>query len=420
MKVFRYFIILFISNLLVISVIGSCVADEINIADPKTTTMEWRDDTANLDLVKKLNEAYSHFPFSREYDGVLDQCPFRIEWLVGPNMPMVWKGGAAGIISNEVIMAGGLWTARFNRTLSYNLITGEYMELPPLPLSPEYTQGACDGTALYVVSGRMFGRHVYKLAKDKKNTWQWEALPLLPDTMGKGRWLSTVSIIPGKWLFLIEGRQTPVLDERVERQLPSYRLRLDRPNASWEPMALFPGGRRVLPQSVAVRGKVYFFGGNTDADSTSYRLMGELVTDHKIARLQNNIIYNSREAWRYDPETDRWERIRNLPFAMHAGQSIALENRYILIMGSSYILTERVGKTMQSDKPICTFYGDRILCYDIEKDIYSHVGAMLYGMSTCPWVTDGKYVYGFGGEPAHGYNYNTDNVLQIGELIKQY
>jgi hypothetical protein len=41
---------------------------------------------------------------------------------------------------------------------------------------------------------------------------------------------------------------------------------------------------------------------------------------------------------------------------------------------------------------------------------------MPYGVATCHWVFDGERVYGFGGEPAHGYNLNTENVAQIGTI----
>jgi hypothetical protein len=63
--------------------------------------------------------------------------------------------------------------------------------------------------------------------------------------------------------------------------------------------------------------------------------------------------------------------------------------------------------------------GDRILCYDVQEDNYSRVGLMVYGVATSPWVTDGKRVYGFGGEPRHGYNLNTENVLQIGTIRRR-
>ena len=47
------------------------------------------------------------------------------------------------------------------------------------------------------------------------------------------------------------------------------------------------------------------------------------------------------------------------------------------------------------------------------------IRVMPYGVATCPWVTDGKRVYAFGGEPAHGYNENTENVFQIGTLVRK-
>ena len=41
---------------------------------------------------------------------------------------------------------------------------------------------------------------------------------------------------------------------------------------------------------------------------------------------------------------------------------------------------------------------------------------MPYGVATSPWVYDGQRLYSFGGEPAHSYNENTENVLQIGSI----
>ena len=43
-------------------------------------------------------------------------------------------------------------------------------------------------------------------------------------------------------------------------------------------------------------------------------------------------------------------------------------------------------------------------------------GVTLYGVATSHWVFDGERVYSFGGEPAHSFNANTENVLQIGTL----
>jgi hypothetical protein len=136
-----------------------------------------------------------------------------------------------------------------------------------------------------------------------------------------------------------------------------------------------------------------------------------------------------RDAYAYDPETDRWQKMRNLPFPMAGGAGIVLDDRYILIMGETETKSHRVGKTRRAAlarlvggakgldvEPHWTGYGDLVLCYDVEQDNYSRLGVMLYGVATCPWVYDGRTLYGFGGEPYHGYNDNTENSLQIGVI----
>ena len=45
-----------------------------------STSTEWRNDEANLEVVREFNRALEHIPFSSEHEGVLDQCPFRIDW----------------------------------------------------------------------------------------------------------------------------------------------------------------------------------------------------------------------------------------------------------------------------------------------------------------------------------------------------
>jgi hypothetical protein len=93
-----------------------------------------------------------------------------------------------------------------------------------------------------------------------------------------------------------------------------------------------------------------------------------------------------------------------------------LEDRYVLLMGSADVPTYRVGRAQGRKDPFWIGYGDRILCYDVERDNYAHVGVMPYGVATSPWVSDGTRLFSFGGEPAHSYNLNTENVLQIATM----
>jgi hypothetical protein len=394
---------------------GASYGQEPAQPDSATST-EWRDDAANLQAVRLINEAYRHMPFSREFEGVLNECPLRIDWEIGPNLPAAWKGGVAGVFGDEIVLAGGLWMPqRENLAYAFHIRSNTYRPLPAPPVRPQYTQGAGDGDALYVVGGRGTGRRVYKLTRDGNGRWAWHDFTPLPEAEGDGRWLATVSIIPGRWLFLVSGHPTGTPSERRDRAaLPDYRLRLDRPDAAWETMAPYPGGLRALVMSAAVGGKLYVFGGS-HPEPVMRQNHQELASKYGL-RAPYNGVPNYRDAYRYDPDGDRWTSIRNVPFPVLAGHAVALRDRYIVLLGSADVPTYRVGKSSGRQDPFWTGYGDRILCYDTQLDNYSHVGVMPYGVATSHWTTDGMHLYSFGGEPAHGYNLNTENVLQIGTI----
>ena len=406
----------------------NCRSDE-NI----DTSTDWRKDPPNKIVVEELNKSYALVPFSQEYEGALDKSPFELTWTTGPNLPVTWKGGIAGIIGEDIVMVGGLWMPGYrNLAYAYNLTSKTYREIPPPPFKTEYTQGACDGTNVYVVGGRVAGRHVAKLRRSGVNSWQWTDLPSLPASEENGRWLSTVEVIAGKWLVLVSGHPTGTpSEERGRPAMKDWRLRLDDEKAQWQSMAPYPGTVRAMLEAAVVRGKLFVFGGShpNPAMRESFK---KLVDSYRLFNVPYAGVPEYRDAFSYDPEKDEWKRIRNLPFPMHGATGVALRDRYILLMGTSENKSLRVGKTDVSvlagtatkNKssehtllPYWTGYNDLILCYDVEQDNYSRPGVMLYGVATCPWVTDGQHLYGFGGEPYHGFNNNnTENVFQIGSI----
>ena len=75
----------------------------------KTTATEWRDDDVNIEGVRELNRVYERIPFSREYEGVLDLPPLKLEWSTGANLPVAWKGGVAGSFGDTIVLAVGMW-----------------------------------------------------------------------------------------------------------------------------------------------------------------------------------------------------------------------------------------------------------------------------------------------------------------------
>jgi hypothetical protein len=389
-----------------------------------------------VEVVRELNRAYALLPFSHEYDGVLDQCPFQADWSVGPNLPIAWKGGAAGLFGDEIALVGGTWMPGYKKVAyAYHIKTQKYSEIPPPPFQTEYGQGVGDGERLYLISGRVAGGRVAMLHRAVDGQWQWTEMPSLPKVQGKGRWLAEVGVVPGKWLFIVGGIPGGKFIENVDAPpLPDLRLRLDQPGAGWEAMAPYPGGRRSFFGSAVVRGKLYVFGGSyPHLQMRSIQL--ELLKKHGLLIVPFQGVPDYRDAYRYDPETNTWDRLRNAPLSGTPG--VVLEDRYVILMGNTQIThsnCRRVGRSnlAEMDKlfktrvkhfsaDVWAGYGDQVLVYDVEKDNYSRLGVMLYGVATVPWVTDGQRLYGFGGEPFHfanGEAGNTENVLQIATLSK--
>src|SRR5262249_26537686 len=177
-------------------------------------------------------------------------------------------------------------------------------------------QVTSDGDSLYLVSGRAAGRHAARLSKDSGGKWQWTVLPSLPEAEIRGRWLAEVGVIPGKWLLLVSGLPAGRHIEGGHEDdvpLPDWRLRLDDPKAQWEPMPPYPGGRRGCVSGAVVRGKFYVFGGNYP-NKVMASIRDRLVKEYGLLIVPYQGVPDYRDAYNYDPETNQWRRLRNLPF----------------------------------------------------------------------------------------------------------
>ena len=129
-------------------------------------------------------------------------------------------------------------------------------------------------------------------------------------------------------------------------------------------------------------------------------------------------MYMPRLAYRYDVDTDRWTTIASLPQAMQGGgqQAVALDERYLLLMGTSHDDSFRIGKSLwHQQQERAKYYGDVIFCYDRITNTYSRIGKLLYGVGTSSWVAaeNGSRLVSFGGEPLHGFKDNSETVVQI-------
>ena len=129
---------------------------------------DWRDDKANIEIVRELNRAYRRVPFSTEYEGVSDNCPIEIDWTVGPDLPLPGKGSLSGLFGDEIVIAAGAWLDNKPRSLAFNFKTGSYREVAPPPMNTSFAQGTFDGKNIYLVGGKSAGRQAAKLGARRR------------------------------------------------------------------------------------------------------------------------------------------------------------------------------------------------------------------------------------------------------------
>ncbi len=400
----------------ILFVLLALIVDELKADESSATPASWRDDATNLKITEQINRALERIPFSVEYDGVSDHCPLAIDWEIGPDLPMAWKGGVSGVFEGEIVLAAGAWLDNERRAFAFDVNARTYRKIPPPPVATSFTQGAFDGRDLYIVAGKTGERLAVTLTREPNGEWHWTDLPPPPEA---NRWTGAVSVAGG-WLFLYTGSY---LGREGPQDLRDWRLRLDDLEAGWKPMAPYPGGQRAVVISAVARGQIYVFGG-WRADPVLRELrskVGELAP-HRLPIVPGVIAF--RDAYRYDPGADRWTSLRSLPFAMYGGAGIVIDDRYILLMGTSSLRqTLRVGHSHPAHKPYLDQYwkgyDDVILCYDLQSNTYSRVGVMPYGVSNWAWQRVGMKLYCFGGEPSHGLNSNRETVLQIGTIRRR-
>ena len=385
---------------------------------PTSTSTDWRNDEANIAAVRLINDAWAHYPFSDEHEGVADVPPYTIEWTTGPNVPVAWKGGATAVVGDDILLSGGLWMPGYqNLAYAYDTVSQTYTRLPDPIYKAEYTQGAGDGEALYIVSGRKGENRAQKLARDESGEWAWSELARLPESEVTSRSFAAVEVVQG-WLVYSCGNPQAAVQDR-----PDYRLRLDDANAEWEPIPACPANGRHLVTAGVIGGKLYVFGG-VRQDPYLKGVQQKLAEDFGLVGASPEIVpwnadVNFRDAYSYDPESNEWQQVRGMPIGMLSGDVITVDDRYGLIMGTSHWRSFRVGTSLDGADKWRGYY-DMILCYDAAQDTYARVGVMLYGVATSPWALHAGKVYSFGGEPTHGHNLNTETVLQIGTLVKTH
>ena len=314
------------------------------------------------------------------------------------------------LAADEIVVAGGCWwfhdSKAFvptNATFLYRPSTDSWHRLHGAPFVASRTTGACDPRTrtLYLISGleaKCAGGLgcVGALRRGTDGDYTWRALPGMPGgarSLGASGLLSTAE---GQWLVTAAGMTSgiPPLGDtgdgvdtlrqaassslwaaakqraagRAGAEVPGYRMKLGGGNTSlrWEVTKAFPGGDSsggsdvhhkaandhtcLAPQSAAVGGSFYVFGGFADVP-TKARLWGEMVTKWRLPITDTSggcAVFH--DSYQYDLLTDTWSRLPSPPFPVVSGGSVVLRERFIVLLGTAETMSFRVGNVSKQSR----------------------------------------------------------------------
>ena len=233
----------------------------------------------------------------------------------GPALPSGRGNHAGGLIGGHVAIAGGTaWSA--DRTskqwLSDSLVLkdGIWSPGPSLPHAVSESMFASDGSALYVAGGRRGAAEtndrVYRLSEvDGKLTWT--ALAKLPAAITAG----AGAIVDGQLIVTCGSVQN-----EPTNQTWALNLSGDGATAAWRACKPLPGPPRMYPALVECGKFVYLFGGMRPTSEPGKRGM-EIFKD----------------AYRYDPKADAWERVPDLPAKGYCWAAAPMDDQSVLLTG---------------------------------------------------------------------------------------
>lgn len=344
--------------------------------------------------------------------------PLAIDWKLGPDMPLVVKGGVAGVVNNHLVVVPGIGFRQHDAVVqALDLKTMKWTGLPRVPKPPVYTTGVRVRDSIIVLSGRgaKVGPAVQRL-RFAGGKWVWDELPPLPSKT----WYTTSACADARWLVISNGNtgrgEAP---DQVSRHV--WALDLNTLDKGWQTVARYEHG--VLgPMLAGLGGKVYFFGGciyypwlRAECKKAWAKGMGTW----------SNAYIRQKYAYALDLKTRKWTRCADMPYSRSGGVALAYKDRYILIFGgSSHSRSHTAVRPGKSKSPGAKGvwgqwlgHHDEVLLYDTVKNAWSVLDRpMPYGMNDVQATIHGDTVYVTGGEPNHWFNFNTEDVVMIGTV----
>jgi len=347
----------------------------------------------------------------------------KITWTEGPEYPMGIQESACGILAGKFVSAGGftrhpkdivkLYPDAFDGkpngftklTLVFDPRRPEagWARIADIPGPPR--QGAAAavvGDALYAVGGVNYTeplayRSTFSL-RQEGGEWRWTKL----DSELPWPVCEASAVVIGTRIYLVgaadyfkmpRDKQADFHTERGRDNSPIGHALLvfdtEDTKAGWRRLADLPGTPRFDCGCAAAAGKLYVLGGiyapTRKAGPDAY--------------------YNVVDSWAYDPATDRWSRLRDMPDGANR-RAVVFRDRYILLLsGYKYRRTWRLDGTQaeaytqeEARRPWQSFFEKTVLVYDTKTERLGASDPLLDQTSWPGAAIQGNRIFCLGGE----------------------
>ena len=280
-----------------------------------------------------------------------------IEWSERQPMPRAQAGGASAYLDRELVVAGGTaWVGDTKTWLPdvqiYNPASGGWKAGPKLPAPLAYGPFVSSTGGLEIfggADGQTTHRDSWKLDPSKM---AWVRTGSVPADALLGR-----AARLAKSVFLFGG-----CGDVADLTTCSDAVWRRNGDGQWRRVSTIPEGPLALP-AIAVSGSaIYVFGGCS------------MEGKDKVA--------NHTRVFRYNPSSNQWKALRDLPAGNRGMSAVAPSDGSILLFG---------GYTDGG------FTSD-VLSYDIASDTYKKLKPMPVALMGVEFVVNGNRLYGAGGE----------------------
>jgi N-acetylneuraminic acid mutarotase len=232
-----------------------------------------------------------------------------IKWANAAPNPQARFEAQGALVNGKFYVFGGFYNSAVDATTRsdvYDPATNRWTRIKDMPEPLTHAGIAVDGNTVYIIGGYNGDHpapgtnHVWKY---NTSTNTWSAGPSLPDGRGSG-----AAARVGRFIHFFAGTNTNRTADKTEH----WALNLD--TGKWSARASYPIAVSHLA-AVALNGKIYGLGGE---------------------RGLNERTGNVADVYRYDPATNVWTKLADLPAPRsHFNSSAFVRNGRIITIGGS-------------------------------------------------------------------------------------